>query len=102
MKRWSICLGCLLVGGVVGTYVAGPRLFGQNTDGSTDRSAVVTNIPKDFGPDFNWEKQELVPMQSTILLNRAGKYTVVVEARDELAKKTVKLTYDLKVIDTGK
>jgi hypothetical protein len=63
---------------------------------------VVTNIPKDFGPDFNWEKQELVPMQSTILLNRAGKYTVVVEARDELAKKTVKLTYDLKVIDTGK
>jgi serine protease Do len=48
MKRWSICLGCLLVGGVVGTYVAGPRLFGQNTDGSTDRSAVVTNIPKDM------------------------------------------------------
>jgi len=63
----------------------------------------VSKIPEDFGADQKWDKQELVRMASPILLNRAGRFTVQIEARDEITKKTSKFSYTLTVIDgTGK
>lgn len=61
----------------------------------------VSNIPADFGADQKWDRQEIVRMASPILLNRAGRYTVQIEAKDELSKKSVKFSYSLTVIDAA-
>src|SRR6516164_3656786 len=44
MTRWSIPLACLLVGGLLGSFVAGPVLHGQNPG----QPAAVANAPKEL------------------------------------------------------
>jgi serine protease Do len=44
MTRWSIPLACLLLGGLVGSFVAGPALLGQHPG----QPATVTNVPKEL------------------------------------------------------
>jgi hypothetical protein len=61
----------------------------------------ISKIPEDLPADIKWEKQELVRMASPILLNRAGRFTVQIEAKDELSKKTVKFSYPLTVMEVG-
>src|SRR6266851_5896156 len=34
MTRWSLAFLCLMLGGLVGGFIAGPILHGQNADGS--------------------------------------------------------------------
>jgi hypothetical protein len=57
---------------------------------------VVNEIPKDIKVDG---KQPLIGLVSPIFLNRPGRFTVVVEATDELGKKSAKLSFPLTVID---
>jgi len=63
---------------------------------------IISKIPDDLPPNQNWEKQELVRMMSPIFLNRAGRFTVVWEAKDELSKAPpVKFSYTMTVIDAA-
>lgn len=65
---------------------------------------IRNRIPDDSPAMWaNIHKQELVQVSSPIFLNRAGRFTVQIEARDELSKKTIKCSYSLRVVDaTGK
>jgi hypothetical protein len=60
---------------------------------------IITKAPEDFPPEVDWARQELVRMTSSILLNRTGRFTVEIEAKDELSKKSVKFSYNLTVVD---
>jgi hypothetical protein len=59
---------------------------------------IVNKIPDDL-PGFKADKQELITLFSPILLNRAGRFTVEIEALDELSKKSAKFSYPLTVVD---
>jgi hypothetical protein len=59
---------------------------------------VVNKIPDDL-PSLKVDKQELIRVVSGIYLNRPGRFTVVIEAVDDLTKKSAKISYPLTVID---
>jgi hypothetical protein len=67
---------------------------------STVAEPMPNRIPDD-APDMwaNIGKQELLRVQSPIYLNRPGRFTVQIEARDELSKQTKKYSYTLRVLD---
>jgi hypothetical protein len=67
----------------------------------TTTEPIVVKIPDDLPGTKaeKAEKREIIRMNSPIFLNRAGRFTVVIEATDELTKKTSKLTYPLTVVD---
>jgi len=61
---------------------------------------IITVLPKDLPDDIKLDgKENFVPMQFPIYLNRAGRYVIEVEATDKLSNKTAKLRYTLNVVD---
>jgi hypothetical protein len=62
---------------------------------------INTFLPKDMPQDggVNLAKENFVPMQFPIYLNRAGRFTVEIEATDLAANRKTKLRYKLTVID---
>jgi hypothetical protein len=60
----------------------------------------ISDIPKDM-PAVDWPNTEIVRMRMPVFLNRPGRYTIQIEARDELNNKTTKFSYPLNVIDAG-
>jgi hypothetical protein len=79
------------------------RIIDDATGKPTQSQPMVSNIPADLNSDIKWEKEQVIRMTSPIFLNRAGSFTVEIEAKDELAKnKTVKLTYKVNSIPPAK
>ena len=62
---------------------------------------INTFLPKDMPQDgcIKLDKENFVPMQFPIYLNRAGRFTVEIEATDLAANRKTKLRYKLTVID---
>jgi hypothetical protein len=56
--------------------------------------------PKE-APEFDIRTAQSVPLPFPIILNRPGDFMVEVEAYDRIAKKTAKLTFPLKVVETS-
>jgi hypothetical protein len=73
----------------------------DDKDMPTLTEPVVSKIPDDL-PGLKADKQELIRVVSGIYLNRPGRYTVIIEAVDDLTKKSAKISYPLTVIDPGK
>jgi hypothetical protein len=66
----------------------------------TATEPLVSNIPEDLQP--GQVVGEVVRLVSPVFLNRPGRFTLEIVARDELSKKSAKFTYTFKVIDTAK
>ena len=64
----------------------------------TTTEPLVTKFPDDF-PELKKDKRELFPITSPILLNRAGGFTIMIDAVDETTKKSAKLSIPFKVVD---
>jgi hypothetical protein len=62
----------------------------------TVSEANVSKIPEDM---TGQKIDEIVRMTTPIFLNRPGRFTVEVEARDEIANKTKKFSYAFKVVE---
>lgn len=64
---------------------------------------IETFLPKDMPQDpmnkIDLIKENFVPMQFPIYLNRAGRFTVQIEATDIAGNRTAKLRYKLTVLD---
>ena len=60
---------------------------------------ITTNLPKEMPPNLNLQKENFVPMQFPIYLNRSGRFTIEIEAFDRLANRQTKLRYMLHVLD---
>jgi len=62
---------------------------------------VFSNLPRDLPEEINLQKENFVPMQFPIYLNRAGRFTIDIEAVDKNANKKASLRYSLTVLDLG-
>jgi hypothetical protein len=68
---------------------------------------LVTSIPKDLPPakelpeDFDIKKQKVLPLPFPLVLNRPGQYTIEIEAVDLISKKSAKVSFPLKVLETS-
>jgi hypothetical protein len=77
------------------------RIVDDATGKPTTTVPNISHIPGDLPAEADLSKQELVRMASPIFLNRAGTFTVEWEAKDELSKKTIKMSYKLTVIPSS-
>jgi hypothetical protein len=57
------------------------------------------SIPGDLDKDIRAQDITDLPFPLSFVVNRKGKYTIRVKARDEIADKTVKLEYKITVLD---
>jgi hypothetical protein len=64
----------------------------------TVSEASVSKIPEDMPGQ---KIEEIVRMTTPIFLNRPGRFTVEIEARDEIANKTKKFSYAFKVVEAA-
>jgi hypothetical protein len=62
---------------------------------------ILSSLPKDLPDEIDLKKENFVPMQFPIYLNRAGRFVVEVLAYDKATKKTIQLRYPLTVLDTA-
>ncbi len=62
---------------------------------------LLSNLPKDLPDEIDLKKENFVPMQFPIYLNRAGTFLVEVLANDKLTKKQIQIRYPLTVVDTA-
>ena len=60
---------------------------------------IYSNLPKDLPEEIDLKKENFVPMQFPIYLNRTGSFIIEVMAQDKIAKKTIQLRYPLTVLD---
>jgi len=62
---------------------------------------LLSSLPKDLPEDTDLKKENFVPMQFPIFLNRAGSFTLEVRAHDKLTKREIQLRFPLTVLDTA-
>ena len=62
---------------------------------------ILSNLPKDLPDEIDLKKENFVPMQFPIYLNRPGTFIIEVLAQDKLTKKTIQLRYPLTVLDSA-
>jgi hypothetical protein len=74
------------------------RIYDQ-TGKSLVTPQMLSNLPKDLPEEIDLKKENFVPMQFPIYLNRSGSFFVEVVAQDKLTKKTIQLKYPLTVLD---
>ncbi|MBI3409208.1 MAG: hypothetical protein HY040_12750 [Planctomycetes bacterium] len=60
---------------------------------------IYSSLPKDLPEDTNLEKENFLPMQFPIYLNRAGTFMIEINAADKIANKKIQLKYPVTVID---
>lgn len=60
---------------------------------------IYLSFPNDLPADADLQKANFVPVNFPIYLNRAGQFTIEVDAVDKVANKTAKLRYPLHVVD---
>ena len=64
------------------------------------KTFLPADLPKDKdGKDIDLNKENFLPMQFPIFLNRPGRFIVEIEAVDKIAKQQAKLRYNLTVVD---
>ena len=59
--------------------------------------AMSVNIPKDLPEEL--ANKDTAPLPIPLFLTRVGDFRVELEATDNVAKKTVKMSFPLKVVD---
>ena len=67
--------------------------------GKAVATPVVSTLPRDLPAESNLEKENFVPMRYPIYLNRSGRFTIDILAKDNISKKESRLTYPLTVLD---
>jgi hypothetical protein len=79
------------------------RVIDETTGKSTVAEPQVSKVPDDLAPEqqASVAKQQLVPVQSPMFLNRPGRFKVELDIRDEIAKKSLKFSYNLTVLDSA-
>jgi hypothetical protein len=79
------------------------RIIDEATGKATLAEPQVSKFPEDLSTEQRAEiaKQGFIPVDSPMFLNRAGKFRVEVDIRDELAKKSLKFSYSLTVLDSS-
>jgi len=79
------------------------RIVDEATGKATLAEPQVSKFPDDLPAEqrASVAKQGLIPIESPMFLNRAGKFKVEVDIRDEIAKKSLKFSYGLTVLDTS-
>lgn len=70
-----------------------------DASGKAVATPVVSNLPADLAPNANLEKENAHQMRYPVYLNRSGRFTVDIYAKDNVSKKEARLTYPLTVID---
>jgi hypothetical protein len=60
---------------------------------------VMSTLPRDLPAETNLEQENLVGMRYPLFLNRPGRFTVDIYAKDNIGKKETRLTYPLTVLD---
>jgi hypothetical protein len=60
---------------------------------------IISTLPRDLPPDSSLDKENFVPMRYPIYLNRSGRFTIDILAKDNIGKKESRLTYPLTVLD---
>jgi len=62
---------------------------------------IISKLPRDLPMDLDLGKENFVPMQFPIYLNRAGRFTIDITAVDAAGSKTATVRYPLTVLDIG-
>lgn len=60
---------------------------------------IISALPRDLPVGADLEKENFVPMRYPIYLNRSGRFTIDILAKDNVGKKEARLTYQLHVLD---
>ena len=64
-------------------------------------AGIKMEFPRDLPEGLDLKRQNIVPLQFPLYLNRVGRFTVVIQATDKVSKKEAELRYPLTVIDVG-
>ena len=59
---------------------------------------IITSLPADMPAEVDLTKENFLPMQFPIFLNRSGRFIMEIEAVDKLGKQQSKLRYNLTVV----
>jgi hypothetical protein len=62
-------------------------------------SPVYSRLPKDIPEGIDVQKENIVPLSYPLYLNRPGRFTVEISAKDNVAKKDASVRYTLMVVD---
>jgi hypothetical protein len=78
-------------------------IFDEKAEHSLSKPVTI-NIPKDLAEEVRPEDVTSLPLTFTFPLNRAGKFTILLEAEDKAGspKKTIKFPYKIEVLDPRK
>ncbi|MCI0685303.1 MAG: hypothetical protein L0Y71_24660 [Gemmataceae bacterium] len=60
---------------------------------------IVSILPRDLPVGADLEKENFVPMRYPIYLNRSGRFTIDIHAKDKAGNKEARLKYPLNVLD---
>jgi hypothetical protein len=61
----------------------------------------ISYIPKDLPEDFDVKKEKQIRMPFPIFLNRPGRFTIQIEAIDQISKKKASVSFPLQVLETS-
>jgi hypothetical protein len=78
------------------------RVLDEN--GKPVAPSMFSELPRDLPLEADLEKENFVPMHFPLYLNRPGRFTIDIMAKDNTGNKEARLTYPLVVLDfvTGK
>jgi hypothetical protein len=62
---------------------------------------IVAVYPRDLPAEISLEKENLIPVRYPLFLNRSGRFTVDILAKDIAGKKEARLSYPLTVLEVG-
>jgi hypothetical protein len=62
---------------------------------------VISTLPRDLPAESNLEQENLVAMRFPFFLNRPGRFTIDIQAKDNNGKKESRLTYPVTVLDVS-
>jgi hypothetical protein len=68
-------------------------------DTGKELSKIESKFPRDLPPDIELDKANLLPCDYPIYLNRVGRFTIEVSAKDVAGGGTLSLSYPFRVID---
>ncbi|MBX9679104.1 MAG: hypothetical protein K2X38_10105 [Gemmataceae bacterium] len=69
--------------------------------GQAVTTPIISKLPRDLPADIDLGKENFVPMQFPIYLNRTGRFTIDISAADIAGNKNASLRYPLTVLDLG-
>jgi hypothetical protein len=60
---------------------------------------VISTMPRDLPVEANLEKDNFVPMRYPLYLNRPGRFTIDIHAKDKISNREARLTHPLTVLE---